>query len=225
MTWLSIFRLSAESKGERMIYSIDTDQLMKEYSKLGTEQCCDNTNYLIFSGKIINTQSRPNVLSIYTVFNACGLLKGVQINTDLNSIQAREEFKSWLLTRPKEILFLVEIILNDLTTDEDTLFITTPSETAMIKIMADVIGDIFSYKMKRYPDEAEINLNDCLAKLNYYFSASDELMIDSTKDLSTKAKLLSSKSKKYLRKFLKNKGLETDGLSKTEMIELILEGR
>jgi hypothetical protein len=196
---------------------------MKEYSKLGTDMCYKNTNYLIFSSKIVNTQSRPNVLSIYTVFNACGLPKGVQITTDLNSSQAREEFKAWILTRPKEILFLVEIILNDLTTKENTLFVTTPSEKNMINIMADVVGDLFSYKMKRYPEEAEIDLEQCLNRLNYYVSASDELMIDTVvTDPSSKAKLLSKKSKKFLKRFLKNKGFETDGLSKNEMIELIL---
>jgi hypothetical protein len=185
---------------------------MKEYSKLGMKQAND-TNYLIFSGKIVNTQSRENVLSIYTVFNACGLPKGVQINTDLNSFNAREEFKSWLLTRPKEILFLVEIILNDLTTNENTLFITTPSEKYGVDILADVMGDLFSYKMKRYPEEADINLEGCL----------ERLMIDYAKDPYSKAKLLSKKKKKFVKKYLKNKGMETNGLSKSEMIDLILD--
>jgi hypothetical protein len=195
---------------------------MKEYSKLGMKQAND-TNYLIFSGKIVNTQSRENVLSIYTVFNACGLPKGVQINTDLNSFNAREEFKSWLLTRPKEILFLVEIILNDLTTNENTLFITTPSEKYGVDILADVMGDLFSYKMKRYPEEADINLEGCLERLTYYTSASDQLMIDYAKDPYSKAKLLSKKKKKFVKKYLKNKGMETNGLSKSEMIDLILD--
>jgi hypothetical protein len=184
----------------------------------------NDTNYLIFSGKIVNTQSRQNVLSIYTVFNACGLPKGVQINTDLNSQKAREEFKSWLLTRPKEILFLVEIIINDLTTDENTLVITTPSEKYGVEILADVMSDLFSYKMNKYPENAEVNLDECLSKLTYYTSASDQLMIDYAKDPYSKAKLLSKRKKKFIKKYLKNKGMETKGLSKTEMIELILEG-
>lgn len=204
-----------------MIWYIDTKDLMTKYIERPIDEIM-NTNYLIISSSVLCTEKMDNVLNVYSTFLSVNVLKGVGIMTDPHSVQAKEEFKGYLLRNPKIILFLLEIIQTDVSKKENTLFITTPSEkeNGNIEIFCEVIDELFSYKITEYPKKPEVNLTECLERLIYYADEADKLII-ANMSYPERFNELQKKTKKELKKMVKNIGLYYPGMDKTEMVEVI----
>lgn len=208
-----------------MIYWITTKDLMKKYLQREGADAASTTNFLIFSPKIQCTIPQDNLLNVYGIFLSLGVLKGVGLTDEPDSINAHEGFKNFLLQSPKIIEFIATIIKSDLTSLENTLFVITPEEEhdGNITTFCDVVEELFHYRINKYPDVAGGPLGDCMKCVKYYQTETDKALI---KNLPTARKLavLESKSKKQIRRMIVDSGAYYKGMSKEDMIEAIVNG-
>lgn len=208
-----------------MIYWITTKDLMERYLQREGAEAVNNTNFLIFSPRIQCTIPHERLLNVYGVFLSLGVLKGVGLTDEPDSLGAHEGFKNFLLRSPKVIEFIITIIKSDLTSLETTLFVIAPEEVedGNITTFCDVIEDLFHYRINMYPKPAGGPFGDCMKCVNYYETETDKALI---KGLPTARKLavLETKSKKQIRRMIVDSGLYYKGMPKEEMIELIVNG-
>lgn len=206
-----------------MIWFTDTVGLMEEYSKRSGKEL-EKTNFIIVSSRIRITKDRKNVLMASNLFVNSGILKGVGINLDPNSVMAREAFKTYLLKQTKPMALLCAIIECTLLEDSDVLFLCSPKELKCeyFKIMADVMWELFRYPMLQYPKQKEFDKGEVIKRLLYYKKSLKTREFHKM-DKADKLRVMDKVSKKKLKSKLKKLGLYSNSLTKEEMIELLLD--
>lgn len=206
-----------------MIWWADTKTLMKRYVKRSTEEVY-NTNFLILSSKITCTDLSENTLNVYNVFLCVNTLKGVGLTDKPNSTAALDGFTKFLLNSPRVMLFLSTIFQNDFESGEDTLFVTTPEERNVfgMETFTEAIYNLFGYKINEYPEEPEYSYTDVLERLIHYGETADDALFDKL-SVDKRLEKLGEKTKKEIKKMAKATPGYIDGMSKADMIELVLQ--
>lgn len=206
-----------------MIWFTDTVGLMEKYAKRSGKEL-EDTNFIIVSSRIRITKERKNVLMASNMFVNSGILKGVGINLDPNSIMAREAFKTFLLKNTKPMALLCACIECTLLEDSDILFLCSPKELKCeyFSIMADVVWELFRYPILPYPQEKSFDKKEVIKRLLYYkesLKKKEFLKMNKSDKLRAMHKL----SKKKLKYHLKKMGLYSNSLTKEEMVEILFD--
>lgn len=198
-----------------------TVDLMEKYSKRSVAEL-EHTNYLIMSSRIRTTIERDNVLNISTLFMNAGMLKGVGFATESDSILAKEEFKNFLLKSPKGLSIICAMIECSLLENEDTVILCTPDELKCeyLPLFAEVVSEVFTYPILRYPMVLKPDMEECIKRLLYYKKSLKEFMLNNASDLD-REKMLTDMKKKDLKKELKKRGLYSPTMEKEDMIEIL----
>lgn len=206
-----------------MIWWLTSDTLMKKYVKR-TEEEVHNTNFLLLSSKINCTQVSDNVMNVYNVFICVNTLKGVGLMDDPNSPEALAGFTKFLLNSPKVMSFLATVIQNDFTTSEDTVFVTTEDEKDVfgMETFTDAICNLFGYRINEYPDRPEYSYTDVLQRLIHYIEEADQALLDKM-PMDKKVETLRQRSKKELKRMVKEDPRYIPGMKRDDMIELICD--
>ena len=205
-----------------MIYYSTTKDMMKLYTSLPLD-VVEKTNFVILSSKIRVTKDRDNVILASNLFINAGKLKGVGYELEPDSPLINERFRNFLLEHPKALRLITGILENELTTDETTILLCTPMELDCnyMQKFAEVVNEMFSYKINRYPQEAEYDLEDLLKRLIYY---NKQLKRNRFRFMSEGERLIyvQKLSKKALKKLLKKYGEDPDGLDRKDMEHILL---
>ena len=206
-----------------MIYYMDTVTLMKKYSKLPID-VIENTNFIIISSRIHITKDRDNVLMASNMFINSGMLKGVGMESDSDPEKARFNFKMFLLSEPKPMNLICSAIEAFITANENTVCLCRPNELKVgyMEIIADVIEDIYHFPVRKFPEECEFDMKDVIERLLYYKKEIKKLHIQkmTMPDIRRYVKKL---SKKKLKKELKHRKLDYEGLDIDDMRKLLEE--
>lgn len=204
-----------------MIYYMDTVTLMKKYSKLPVD-VIENTNFIIISSRIHVTKNRDNVLMASNLFINSGMLKGVGMEMDSDPEQARFNFKMFLLREPKPMNLICSSIEAFITANENTVFLCSPKELKVgyMQIIADVIEDIYHFPVCEFPEERDFDLKDVVERLIYYKKEIRNLHIQKMKPFEIR-KYVEKLSKKKIKKELKHRKLDYEGLDIDEMRKLL----
>lgn len=207
-----------------MIWWIDSKTLMKEYVN-EPQSMIEKGTYLILSSRILNTETRPNVLNMYSTFMSLNQLKGVDVLTDIDSRQARIGFKDYLLKHHKIVLFLVEVIAHDMELNGDTLFIIHEDDpVGNIEVFTDVFEELFKYRIEKYPKVSKARTNNMAKIVQYYRDEIDDTMLKCNSDSSVE-RVLKSMDKSELRGMMMRQHMEYHGLDKSEMIDELMKRR
>lgn len=206
-----------------MIWYISTKDLMEKYSKRSFKKL-ERTNYIIMSSCVRITKEHDNVLNVSPLFMNAGLLKGVGFDIEPDSITAKEQFKSYLLKNPKGLSILCALIECTLLEDEDSVIICSPKEMkyGYIQTFSEVVSQIFSFPILKYPNETSYNPEEVIRRLLYYRDAITKFVI-SKGTKSERTKLIAKMNKKELKKELKLRNLYSSTMSTGEMRDILSE--
>lgn len=206
-----------------MVYYMDTNTLMKKYSKLPVE-VIDKTNFIIISSRIKVTKNRDNVLVASNLFINSGVLKGVGMEMDSNPELALQNFKGFLLKEPKPLSLLCGTIESYLVADENTVFLCSPKEMncGYMKMIAEAMEDLFHFPVCKYPEEQAFDLEDVLTRVLYYKKEIEKLRIKKMSRVEIR-RYIDKLTKKKLKKELKRRKLDYEGLDYEERKALLEE--
>lgn len=204
-----------------MIYYMDTVTLMKKYSKLPID-VIENTNYIIISSRIHVTKNRDNVLVATNMFVNTGLLKGVGMEIDSDPHQAVENFKMFLLREPKPMGLICGLIESYITAGENAVFLCSPNEMKCkyMEIIAAAIEELYGLPVRKFPEEADFDLRDVITRVLYYKKEIKKLTFKQMKPVQIR-KYVKALPKKKLKKELKRRDLDYEGLTIEEMQTLL----
>lgn len=204
-----------------MIYYADTITLMKKYAKEDPE-VIKKTNFIIISSRIKVTKEYENVLMASNMFINSGMLKGVGMELDSDSELAKEKFKFFLLREPKSLDLIISTVQAFLVADENTLFLCSPNElrSGYMQIIAETIEDLLHFPVCLYPEERSFDLEDVLERLLYYKKEVKRLHRMKMRPAEVR-RYVTGLSKKKVKKELKHRKLDYDGLDLDEMRKLL----
>lgn len=206
-----------------MIWWIDTESLMKKYTKRSDEEV-RNTNFLILSAKVNCTMPSENVLNVYNTFLCANTFKGVDLLAEPGSDGAVDGFSKFLLNSPTVIDFICTVLQNDLEGIEDTVFVTTKKESVAfgIETFIRAIDKLFGYRIERYPQISSCDRADVLRRLIYYGEESESIQFSRMPN-EKKLEVLGEMQKKELRKMARKHPQYIEGMNREEMTEVIME--
>lgn len=206
-----------------MIYYATTKDLMQEYSKLSKHKI-DNTNFVVLSNRIRITKDRPNVLSATHLMINGGELRGVGLDVPTDSSLARDQFKFFLLKNPKSLALVVNMIECDIGAGEDSLLLCSPEELKVgyMQTIADVVYDLFHYEIHHYPKEPDFDPEDTIKRVLYYKKQIKKLKFKMMSD-GELMRYIQRLPKKKLKKELKRRGENIEGLTRKEMEQLFFD--
>lgn len=204
-----------------MVYYMDTEALMKKYSKEDPE-VIKHTNFIIISSRIKVTKDYENVLVASNLFINSGMLKGVGMEGDSDSDLAKEKFKFFLLREPKPLNLICAAVQAYLTANENTVFLCSPNELKVgyMQIIAATIEDLLHFPVCQYPKERAFDLEDVIERLLYYKKEAKRLHLRNLGPGEIR-RYISKLSKKKLKKELKKRKQDFDGLDREEMEKLL----
>lgn len=199
---------------------------MKSYSKMPID-VINSTNFIVVSSRIRITKDRDNVLSASHLLINGGHLKGVDINLDIDSDLMKKEFKYFLLKNPKSLALLVSMIECDIVEGENSVLLCTPNEMkcGYLKVIADVVWDLFHYKIYKYPANdvcTKYDKKDVIKRLIYYKKQIKKIRFATMSD-GEKLRYVQNLSNKELKKELKKRKEDYEGLDRKEKERLLLE--
>lgn len=201
---------------------MSTKELMKYYSKM-PKKVIDKTNFITISTYIRITKERENVLSAGHLFINGGMLKGVGLN-DTDSLNAKNEFKFFLLSHYKSLAFLVTIAECELTSDFNTILLCTEEEmkAGYMYTIQEVFFDLFHYPILTISDSHidQYDKKDVIKRILYYKKKIKKIRMENMSDADL-VRYIQKLSDKELKKELKKRDEEYKGLDRTEM-ELLL---
>ena len=204
-----------------MVYYMDTITLMKKYSKLPIE-VIDKTNFIIISSRIKITKNRENVLIASNMFINSGMLKGVGMEFDSDPEQALENFKRYLLKEPRALSLLCASIEAYITAGENTVFLCSPNEMKVgyMEMIAEAMESLFDFPVCKYPEERPFDLEEVITRLLYYKKEINKLHIKKMSRAEIR-RYIEKLTKKKLKKELKHRDLDYEGLDSDEMRKLL----
>ena len=204
-----------------MIYYMDTNTLMKKYSKLPVD-VIEKTNFIIISSRIKVTKNRDNVLVASNMFINSGMLKGVGMELESDPERALQNFKMFLLKEPKPFSLLCASVEAYITAGENTVFLCSPNEMKIgyMRIIADAMQDLFHFPVCEFPEERAFDLEDVIKRVLYYKKEIKKLHIKKMNRAEIR-RFIEKLSKKKLMKELKHRKLDYEGLDSGEMRKLL----
>lgn len=206
-----------------MIWYLTTKDLMERYTKRSISSI-EKTNYVVISSRVRITKDRDNVIQASQLFINGGLLRGVGM-MEADSFLVKDNFKEYLLGKVPPLAFICSMIECSIMENEDTVLICSPNEmkTGYMKIIADVIMDLFHYPVMPYPEvDVDFDLEDVIKRLIYYNENLKKLR-ESNMSPSELRNYIQTLSKKELKKKLKKLDMYYPNMSKKDMIEALQE--